>query len=111
MDQNKFHKYISESRYIICSGGTTLLEAIVLKTFPIVLQTAKNQKYNITYLKNKNIISFLGSKNFKKKNMTNILINKLLKNKNEKNLILAQNRHKSYVDALPNKVYELLINK
>ena len=111
MDQNKFHKYISESRYIICSGGTTLLEAIVLKTFPIVLQTAKNQKYNITYLKNKNIISFLGSKNFKKKNMTNILINKLLKNKNEKNLILAQNRHKSYVDDLPNKVYEFLINK
>ena len=43
--------------------------------------------------------------------MTNILINKLLKNKNEKNLILAQNRHKLYIDALSNKVYEFLINK
>ena len=51
MDQDEFHKHISESRFIICSGGTTLLEAIVLKTFPIVLQTATNQKYNVTYLK------------------------------------------------------------
>ena len=111
MDQNKFHNYISESKFIICSGGTTLLEAIIFKTFPIVVQTAINQKYNITYLKNKNLISFLGSKNFKKKNMTNVLINKLLKSKNETSINLEQNRHKSYVDALPNKVYELLVNK
>ena len=46
-----------------------------------------------------------------KKNMTNILINKLFKSKNKTNLNLAQNRHKSYLDALPNKVYELLLNK
>lgn len=111
MNQSEFHKNISESRFIICSGGTTLLEALVLKTFPIVLQTATNQKYNVNYLKNKNFISFLGSKNFTKKSMTNILRNKLLKSKSEKNLILSQNKHKSSVDALSNKVYELLINK
>ena len=68
------------------------------------------KKYKIKIINNKNNFNFLlQTLLVLKKNLTNILINKLFKSNNTLNL--PQNRHKSYVDALPNKVYEFLVNK
>ena len=106
--QSQFHKKISLSKFILCSGGTTLIEAIIFKTFPIVIQTALNQKYNISYLKNKKKIILLGNKNFKSIMLYKILKKKLLESKFKLNYSRIKYFPKKNNKTLSNKLYELL---
>tara|TARA_B100000963_G_scaffold1809_3_gene1389 strand:- start:31801 stop:32811 length:1011 start_codon:yes stop_codon:yes gene_type:complete len=106
--QKKFHKLIKKSKFIICSGGTTLMEAIIFRTFPFVIQTANNQKYNISNLKKKRRIIYIGKQNFKK----NFLISNLISILSKHNIKLKYKYKKkinmNFVNSLSNKVYECL---
>ncbi len=84
------------------------MEAIIFRTFPFVIQTANNQKYNISNLKKKRRIIYIGKQNFKK----NFLISNLISILSKHNIKLKYKYKKkinmNFVNSLSNKVYECL---
>lgn len=108
LDQKIFYNFLSRAKYIICSGGTTLLESVVLNVYPFVVKTSENQKNNIFSLRKKNMISYIGNINFKIKDLTQKLDKKIFSSKEDinSNKKYFQREHKS--NMLIEKIYQCL---